>query len=124
MNNKQPRSNKLDLQLSLAETASIQSRRKMELSLSGAFLIEDVIEINGPGEMIFVTCGTWVIELFELKSGEFSFMRGGESILPHTTSFGIFYPPFAIMKLCFKDLSARWTGVAATEALPAEFTAV
>ena len=124
MNNKQLRSNTLDVQLNLNETAAIQSRRKMELSESGAFLIEDVLEIRGSGAMTFVMCDAWLIELFELEAGEFSFMRGGECIRPKTKRFGIFYPPFSIMRVCFKDIRGRWTGMAATATLPEKFMAV
>jgi AraC-like DNA-binding protein len=124
MKNKQLRSNTLEVQLNLNETAAIRSRRKMEMSSNGAFLIEDVLEIEGSGAMTFVMCDAWLIELFELETGEFSFMRGRECIRPQTQRFGIFYPPFAIMRACFKDVRGRWTGLAATDTLPEKFRAV
>lgn len=93
----------------------------MEWSSNGAFLIEDVLEIKGSGAMTFVMCDAWLIELFELAAGDFSFMRGPEYVRPNGNRFGIFYPPFAIMRLCFKDVRGHWRGVAATTSLPERF---
>jgi AraC-like DNA-binding protein len=96
----------------------------MELSLSGAFLIEDVVEIKGAGAMTFVMCDAWLLELFELEAGQYFFMRGAESIRPQTKRFGTFYPPFSIMRVCFKDVVGQWKGIAATASLPAKLPAV
>lgn len=123
MNNKTLRSNKLDLQLNLRDGADIQSRRKMELSAGGAFLIEDVVEIKGAGAMTFVMCDAWLFELFELEAGEYSFMSGVECVRPRRKRFGTFYPPFAIMRVCVEDVRGRWAGMAATTALNEKFMA-
>lgn len=111
------------MRLRLDEEAIIQSRRRMEVSTGGAFVIEDVLEFKGSGAMTFVMCEAWLIQLFELETGEYSFIRGGESVRPKTRGFGTFYPPFAVMRACFKDLKGRWRGLAASETLPAEFVA-
>ncbi|MEW6731363.1 MAG: AraC family transcriptional regulator [Acidobacteriota bacterium] len=124
MSNKQSRSNRLDLQLNLNESTAIKSHRKMELLSSGTFLIEDIVEINGSGSRIFVMCNTWLIELFELEAGEFSFIKGKEYIRPSIKRFGIFYPPFAIMQIYVKDVKGHWTGMAATEPLPEKFMTI
>jgi len=121
MNDKQVRSKKLDLQLKGG--ADVQSRRRMEWSEGGAFLIEDVLEIRGAGAMTFVMCDRWLFELFELEAGEYSFMRGTQSVRPKTRRFGTFYPPFAILRVCFRDVRGRWTGMAAQAALPEQFMA-
>lgn len=118
MSNPPLRSNELDLQLNLKDGAGIQSRRKMELSSSGAFLIEDVLEIKGTGAMTFVMCDAWLLELFELEAGQYFFMRGAERVRPQTRRFGTFYPPFSIMRVCFEDVRGSWRGAAATARLP------
>ncbi len=124
MNNKQPQPDELDFQLNLTDGAGIHSRRKMELSANGAFLIEDVLEIKGSGAMTFVMCDAWLVEIFELDAGDYFFMRGTECVRPPSKRFGIFYPPFSIMQVCFKDVRGRWSGMAATARLPEKLMAL
>jgi AraC-like DNA-binding protein len=121
MNDKQVRSKKLDLQLKRG--ADVQSRRRMEWSESGAFQIEDVLDIKGAGAMTFVMCDRWLFELFELEAGEYYFMRGTECVHPQTRRFGTFYPPFSILRVCFRDVRGRWTGMASSARLPERFMA-
>ena len=103
--------------------SNIQSNRKMELSTEGAFVIEDVLEFNGSGAMTFVMCDVWLIELFELEAGELYYMKGGEPVRPNRKRFGIFYPPFTIMRVCYKDVRGLWKGMAAAEPLPEKLIA-
>jgi AraC-like DNA-binding protein len=117
------RSDEYDFQHLLKDDMEVRSHRKMELLPDGAFLIEDVLEIKGSGAMTFVMCDAWMIQLFELETGEFYFDRGGEFVRPKGKRFGIFYPPFAIIRSHVKDIRAHWAGMAATERLPREFTA-
>lgn len=124
MNNKGLQSKKTDLQLSPNDDADIKSRRKMESLPSGVFLIEDVLEIKGSGALTFVMCDMWLIQLFELETGELSFMNGADHIRPDSKRFGIFYPPFAIVRTCFKDARGCWTGLVANKALPEKFMTV
>jgi AraC-like DNA-binding protein len=118
------RSNKLDLQLNLDDSANIKARRKLELLSSGTFLIEDDVKIKGSHIKTFMMCDAWLLELFELEEGHYSFMRGGEHVLPKTKHFGIFYPPFTIMRVCVEDIRGRSAGMAATTCLPEKFMTV
>jgi len=122
MNDKQALSKKLDLQLKGG--ADVQSRRRMEWSEGGAFLIEDVLEIKGAGAMTFVMCDRWLFELFELEAGEYYFMRGTECVRPKTRRFGTFYPPFSILRVCFRNVRGRWRGMASNARLPEQFMSV
>ena len=118
------RSNKFDLQLNLDDSADVKALRRLELLSSGAFLIEDDVEIKGFDNMTFMMCEAWLLELFELEAGHYSFMRGGERVRPKTKHFGIFYPPFSIMRFCMEDIRGRWTGMVATIRLPEKFMTV
>jgi hypothetical protein len=117
-------SNKLDLQLNLDNGADVKARRKLELLSAGAFLIEDDVKIKGSRNMTFMMCDAWLLGLFELETGHYSFIRGGEPIRPKTKHFGIFYPPFSMMRVYVKDIRGRWAGMAATTCLPEKFMAV
>ena len=123
MSSKQFSSDKFDLQLNLSD-GQIKAHRKMELLPDGAWLFEDILEIKGSGAKTFVMCDAWLLEFLELESGEFSYVRSGENVRPNAKRFGAFYPPFTIIRACFKDVSGRWRGMASTVALPAEFATV
>jgi AraC-like DNA-binding protein len=58
-----------------------------------------------------------------LEAGDYFFMRGAERVRPLSKRFGIFYPPFSIMQICFKDVSGLWRGMAATARLPEKLSA-
>lgn len=121
MSHQQLQPNKSDLPPRPDEDAYKESRRKIKLLPGGAFLFEDVLDFKGSGAHIFVMCDAWLIELIELQSGEFSFMRGDECVRPSAKRFGTFYPPFTILKVCVADTKGRLTGMAATESLPEKF---
>ncbi|HLM60920.1 MAG TPA: AraC family transcriptional regulator [Pyrinomonadaceae bacterium] len=114
----------MDLQLNPDDGADVNARRKLELLSSGAFLIEDDVKIKSSRNITFMMCEAWLLGLFELKTGNYSFMRGGEQVHPKTRHFGIFYPPFAIMRVCVEDIRGHWAGMAATIRLPEKFMAV
>jgi AraC-like DNA-binding protein len=106
----------------LGSGVTMKSQRKMELSSDGVWLLEDFMEITGEGAMTFVMCDAWLLEFFELEVGEFYFKRGEENVCLQTKRFGAFYPPFAIVRVCFKDARGCWNGMAGTTNLPTEFS--
>ncbi len=87
----------------------------MQLLADGAYSISDDISIPGEGVSTFVFCAGWLLELIEIESGEFYFFRDGEDVRPRGNRFGIFYPPFTIIRSYVKDLCGRVRGVGTIE---------
>ncbi|MDQ3750973.1 MAG: AraC family transcriptional regulator [Acidobacteriota bacterium] len=100
------------------------ARRRTAFSPGGAYLFEDELKAKGVLDSTVITCAAWLLELFELESGEISFVRGEERIRPNTNRFGVFYPPFSITKFCFKNAEGYLKGIAAVEILPEKFSTV
>lgn len=97
------------------------SRRETRFLPDGAYFFEDDLEVEGEFTAKVITCAAWLLELYELKSGEIFFTRGDEEIPPQTKFFGVFYPPFSISQPNFKNVKGNLRGIAASNALPAEF---
>jgi len=110
-----------DFQVELDRGGSL-TRRKTALLPDGAYLFEDDLEISGALNATVITCSAWLLELYELQAGELIFIRGAEHIRPDTKHFGVFYSPFSITRLSFKNAKAHVLGVAATQSLPSELT--
>lgn len=123
MRENQSNSKKTDFRLELADGGNL-ARRNMNLLSDGAYLFEDELEIKGVLNSTIITCAAWLIEFFELKTGEVFFVSDKEHIRPKTNCFGVLYPPFSVTKPCFKNTKGYLKGIASTEILPAEFKAV
>lgn len=107
------------------DDGKIKSRRNMVSLTDGSYAIEDELEIKGEGASPFVIGAGWLLEILELESGEFYFLRGEEKIIPHDKRFMILYPPFSIVRLYIKNPKARWKGLAGpTETFPKGLTTV
>lgn len=123
MRNRQRSSNKSDFQLELDDGGRI-ARHKTRFLPDGAYLFEDELEVKGVLTTKVITCAAWLLELYQLKTGELFFIRGEAEIRPKTKCFGVFYPPFTISQPCFKNAKGHLVGIAAATALPAEFKTV
>lgn len=110
-----------DFHVELAD-GGLLARRQTKFLPDGAYLFEDKLEVKGELTATVITCAAWLLELYQLRSGELFFIRGEAHIHPHTKRFGVFYPPFTISQPCFKNARGRLVGVAASESLPAELT--
>jgi AraC-like DNA-binding protein len=111
---------KADFQLQFNESGKL-ARRRTQLLPDGGYLFEDQLKAEGRLTAKVITCTAWLLELYELHSGDIFFLSGSREIRPHGQSFGVLYSPFSITQLCFKDVQGRLIGIAATESLPAEF---
>lgn len=85
----------------------------MERRPDGSFSFSDPIEIGGEGRSFFVFGAAWLMEILELGSGEFFFESDGKDIKPEGKRFGIFYPPFTIVRSCVRDMKGRVNGIGA-----------
>ena len=83
----------------------------MELLSDGSYSIEDEVALEGAGVSPFVFGRGWLLEILELRSGEFYFLGDGEEIRPEARRFGIFYPPFTIIRSFVKNIKGRVRGV-------------
>jgi AraC-like DNA-binding protein len=109
----------------VTDDGKIKSHRKMVSLADGSYSLEDELEIKGEGASPFVLGAGWLLELFQLESGEFYFYRGEEKIRPLDKRFAILYPPFSIVRLYIKNPKAHWKGLAgATETFPINLTTV
>jgi AraC-like DNA-binding protein len=99
----------------------IIKRRRTEFLPAKTCFFED--EFDGKGFLAakVITCAGWLLELFELKSGEVFFKSGDREIRPKTNCFGIFYAPFSFTQPCFNDAKGNLIGIAGSESLPAKF---
>lgn len=117
MRNQRPDSNEFDFQL---EPDGYTARRRTRFLPDGAYLFEDEIKAKGTFSLTIITGAAWLVELFELKSGELFFLRGEERVSPNAKRFGIFYPPFTITRPCFRDAKGYVMGIADDEPSPAK----
>ncbi len=93
----------------------------MKLLPDGAYAIGGEISIPGEGVSPFVVGAGWLLEVMELKSGEYFFFSDGEKVPLRSKRFGIFYPPFSLVKLRVKDLKGKFTGIGGFTDVPAAF---
>jgi AraC-like DNA-binding protein len=98
------------------------ARRDTILLSDGAYLFQDDLRINGTISATIVTCSAWLLELYDLHSGDLYFLSGKVRVHTPANSFGVLYPPFTISQPTFDNAIGRLIGVAATTPLPSEFT--
>jgi AraC-like DNA-binding protein len=90
----------------------------MQLLADGAYSISDDVSIPGEGISPFVFCAGWLMEILEIESGEFYFFREAEEVRPRGNRFGVFYPPFTIVRSYVRDLRGRVRGVGTIDHYP------
>jgi AraC-like DNA-binding protein len=90
----------------------------MQLLPDGSYSINDSVSIDGDGISRFVFCAGWLLEIMDVESGEFYFLRDGEPVHPASKRFGIFYPPFSVVCSYVKTLRGKVRGIGTTELLP------
>jgi AraC-like DNA-binding protein len=90
----------------------------MQLLPDGTYSIDDAVSIDGEGISPFVFCAGWLLEILKIESGEFYFLRDGEPVRPDSKRFGIFYPPFSIVRTYVRDLNGWNRGIGAVTLLP------
>lgn len=104
-----------------SQNGDLPTRKRTENLPDDLYYFEDELEIKDVLTANVITCRGWLLELLQLKAGEVSFFSAEEEIRPPFMQMAIFYPPFAIMRLCFRNIKARLKGLAGVADLPAEF---
>lgn len=103
----------------LRKPAELPARRRTELLSDGSYLFEDELSaslLDG----IVITCAAWLLELYELESGEVEFAVGTGTVRPTTNCFGVLYPPFSLTRPRFRQPRGRVLGIADSSDLPVE----
>jgi len=99
----------------------IVTRRKTDFLPDGAYFFEEELNVEGVFTAKIITCKAWLIEFYDLNAGEIYFLKGEKQIRPDTKHFGVFYPPFTISQVGFKNPEGSLRGIAAIESLPEKF---
>ncbi|MGD9588801.1 MAG: helix-turn-helix domain-containing protein [Pyrinomonadaceae bacterium] len=84
----------------------------------GSYAIDDAVEISGEGVTPFVFCTGWLLEVVEIESGEYAFIRDGQRIEPAGKRFGAYYPALTFVRTFVREFKGRVRGVGALEPLP------
>ena len=116
MRGKQLNSNESGFQIEFEN--GIVTRRKTDFLPDGAYFFEEELNVEGVYTAKIITCKAWLIEFYDLNTGEVYFLQGEKQIRPNTEHFGVFYPPFTISQPGFKNPEGRLRGIAAIESLP------
>jgi len=84
----------------------------------GGYGIADELHIPGEGTSNFVFGRSWLLEIVSLTDGEFYFYSDGREVRPAKSMFGVFYPPFTLVRLFVRNVNGRVRGVGAEDVLP------
>jgi len=87
----------------------------------GAYAIGGEISIPGEGTSPFVVGAGWLLEVIEVRSGKYFFFSNGEKVPLKLKRFGVFYPPFSIVKFHVKNMKGRFTGIGGFTDIPSGF---
>lgn len=90
----------------------------IRLLADGGYAISDDIEIPGEGTTNFVFGRGWLLEILELASGEYCFITDEGVVRARGSRFGMFYPPFSLVRASVKSLRGKVAGVGSETADP------
>ncbi len=110
-------------QVDFGEAGSL-ARLKTEFLRDGAYRFQDELNITGVLKDTIITCNAWLVEFYELQSGELFFIRGEDEVRPLTRRFGVFYPSFSIAQPALSKTRGSILGVAALDIMPPDVPAV
>jgi AraC-like DNA-binding protein len=94
------------------------SRRETGFLPDGTYLFRDQLKIRGVVTTAIVTCTAWLLEMYQLETGSLHFLRGKEEVRPNGNGFGVFYPPYALVRPCLVNAKGNLLGLAGTAPLP------
>jgi AraC-like DNA-binding protein len=97
----------------------IIARRETRFLPDGTYLFRDELKIKGVVTTAVVTCTGWLLEMYQLRAGELYFVSGKEEIRPNGKHFGVFYPPYTLVRPRLVNAKGNLLGLAGTAPLPA-----
>lgn len=110
-------SNKFDL-----DDGGTISRRKTGFLPDGAYFFEDELETDGFLTAKVITGRAWLLELYNLSSGDLFCIKDAVEVRPQTSLFGLLYGAFTITQPSFRNARAGVIGIASMAQLPHEFS--
>src|SRR3982751_5255679 len=90
----------------------------MQRLADGGYAISDDMVIPGKGTSDFIVARGWLLEIVEIRSGDYCFISDGEKVGPLSGRFGAFYPPFTFIRCHVRDVKGRVRGVGSEKPLP------
>jgi len=89
----------------------------MRLLDDGSYVIDEPIDISGEGATDFVFTRGWLLEIIMLSRGEYSFFSDGKHVRSPKNHFGVFYPPFCLVRAFAREFKGRVLGVGSEQPL-------
>lgn len=77
----------------------------------GGYAFSDPLNIPGEGSGDFIFARGWLLEIVERASGDYGFFSDGELVDSADERFGVFYPPFTLVRAHFKEIHGHVRGV-------------
>src|SRR5687767_10690729 len=87
----------------------------MQILDDGGYAISDRFDIPGEGESNFVFARGWLVEIVKVEQGEYRFISDGKAVSAEGKHFGVFYPPFTLIRTFVKEVKGTVRGVGAVE---------
>lgn len=91
---------------------------RMQVLQDGVYTFTDRLVIDGEGITEFVFARGWLVEIVELESGQYFFLRDGEEVRPAQDRFGVFYPSFTFVRAFAQNMKGRMTGIGNERSYP------
>jgi hypothetical protein len=93
-------------------------KRRARIVEPGLIQINQVIDIAKTDIGTDVTGPYWILGFVDLKAGQISYYRGGTRVIPSSSFFGMFLPPYSIVQVeLLKSISNNF-GYASQYPLP------
>jgi AraC-like DNA-binding protein len=83
----------------------------MKVLGEGGYTISDRLKIDGEGASVFVFGRGWLLEVVEIESGDYYFLSDGKKVRPAGRHFGVFYPPFSMVRPAVRNVRGTVVGV-------------
>jgi len=83
-----------------------------------SYTFYDKIDIPGEGSSNFTFATGWLIEIVHLTAGEYHFYSDDKAVKPTSGHFGVFYPPFTLVKAFSRDIKGMVYGIGAVKCPP------
>lgn len=84
----------------------------------GGYAISDQVDLAGEGTADFIFGRGWLLEIVDLKSGEYYFLSDGKEVRPGGRYFGVFYPTFTFVRAFTRNIQGHMIGVGSEQTYP------
>jgi AraC-like DNA-binding protein len=88
----------------------------MKMLSDGACVFRNELDIEGEGTAPFAVGSAWLVEIIEMRSGEFYFVSGDRNVRPVGKRWGAYYSRFSIVETVANNIRADVFGIGSFEA--------